>query len=100
MPIESGTERYPDSVAAVRAFFAQYYGSDIAVSVDDAEQIVRFSVGPARKPIAFTFEFLAAFDAPQIRENLAAWNIAHLSRTLERGCRLLVTSEGTEEERA
>lgn len=90
---------YPAGIAAVRAFFEQFYGTDITVSEDADAECVLFAVGQRKNVVAIGADFLAEFDAVRIRENLAAWNIAHLSRTLERGCRLSVTSEGPEEQR-
>lgn len=93
------SERHPEAVNAVHAFFTQFYGSEIERTEDADEDLVLFHVGKARKVIAVSGDFLAEFEPVEIRENLAAWNVAHLSRTLERGCRLKVTSEGPEEER-
>ncbi len=99
MPGESIAERYPEAVGAVRAFFAQLYGNEIEESEADDEEAILLHVGPAKKVVAVEADFLAEYDPAEIREHLAAWNTAHLSRTLERGCRLKITSYGTEEVR-
>lgn len=99
MTVVSVRDRYPVAISAVQAFFAQFYGAEIDQTDDPDEELALFHVGRARKIIAVSADFLAAFSPPEIRENLASWNVAHLSRTLERGCRLRITSEGTEEER-
>jgi hypothetical protein len=99
MSTETLSDAYPDAVVAVRAFFAQFYGADIAQSEDAEEELVLFQLGPAHKVVAVSADFLAEFDKDEIREKLAGWNVAHLSRTLEPRCRLKVTSDGTEEER-
>ncbi len=98
MPSESMTGRYSLAVAAVSAFFGRFYGGDVFASDDVEEEAVLFRVGEMRKTVAVAADFLE-FDVDEIPEKLAAWNVAHLSRTLERGCRLKVTSEGPEEER-
>jgi len=99
MSVESVRERYPEAVEAVRTFLTQFYGSQIVQTEDAQEDLVFFRVGNANKIVAVSADFLADFGPEEIRENLAAWNVAHLSRTLERGCRLKITSEGPEEER-
>lgn len=99
MPVDTVRERYPQAVEAVAAFFAQFYGGDVTQADDGEEEVVLFYVGKSRKIIAVSADFLADFSATEIRENLASWNVAHLSRTLERGCRLKITSEGPQEER-
>ena len=99
MSVPSVRASYPAAVEAVREFFVMYYGSEITQSEDAEEERVLFHLGPAAKTVAVTADFLAESSPVEIREHLAAWNVAHLSRTLERGCRLVVTSEGPEEER-
>jgi hypothetical protein len=92
-------DRYPQAVGAVHEFFTRFYGAQIAESDDAQEELVLFRVGASQKIVAVSADFLEQFGPREIHERLAAWNVAHLSRTLERGCRLLVTSEGPEEER-
>lgn len=91
--------RHSVALAAVHEFFAQYYGDEIAFGEDAEADRAFFYVGIARRVVAVCADFLERADAIEIRERLAAWNVAHLSRTLERGCVLAVTSEGPEEER-
>lgn len=98
MSARSVRASYPASVEAVREFFTMFYGSEVAQTEDDEERVL-FHLGTAGKVVAVTADFLAQFEPVEVREHLAAWNVAHLSRTLERGCRLLVTSDGPEEER-
>jgi hypothetical protein len=98
MSLESVSERYPQAVDAVREFFTMYYGAEIAQSEDLQDELVLFHVGTDAGIVAVSADFLAGFEPLEIREKLAAWNVAHLSRTLERGARLVVTSEGAEEE--
>lgn len=92
-------DRYPQATRAVHEFFSRFYGSQIAETEDAQDDLVLFHVGAAEKIVAVSADFLEQFGPREIHEKLAAWNVAHLSRTLERGCRLLVTSEGPEEER-
>lgn len=91
-------EYHPIAIEAIRAFFVQFYGAEIALSEDAEKDRVLFHVGMAKKIVAFGADFLENTDPVDIRERLAAWNIAHLSRTLERRCILNVTSDGPEEE--
>lgn len=88
----------PLAVEAVRAFLGRFYGDAIVTSEDADEEFVLFTVGPARKTIVVAPDFLE-LGVDEIPEKLAAWNVAHLSRTLEPRCRLRLTSEGPEEER-
>lgn len=98
MSEQSLQERYPEAIEVVRAFFAQFYGAQIGLAEDADRERVLFHVGKAQKIVAIGADFLENSDLVEIRERLAAWNIAHLSRTLERGCVLNVTSDGPEEE--
>lgn len=92
-------DRYPHAIEAVCDFLAQFYGAELALREDrDAERML-FEVGKQKKIVAIDADFLENPDPVEIREHLAAWNVAHLSRTLERGCVLHVTSDGPEEER-
>lgn len=88
----------PRAVEAVRAFFGRFYGDAIVTSEDADEELVLFMLGSERKTIAVAADFLE-LSMDEIPEKLAAWNVAHLSRTLEPRCRLKLTSEGPEEER-
>ncbi|GAC1311752.1 MAG: hypothetical protein NVS2B3_13250 [Vulcanimicrobiaceae bacterium] len=90
--------RYPEAVEAVRAFFERFYGTQIAI-LDSQDDALPYALGEARKIVAVGADFLATFEPGAIEEHLAAWNVAHLSRTLEAGSRLNVTSDGPEEER-
>jgi hypothetical protein len=99
MTVEPVRERYPESLEAVQAFFSQFYGADIEQTEDAQEEVVYFHVGKQKRVVAVHADFLADYGPTEIRENLAAWNVAHLSRTLERGCRLAITSDGPKEER-
>lgn len=92
-------ERYPEAIEAVRAFFGQFYGAEITISEEFGAARVLFVVGPGKKIVAVSEDFLTDADPVAVRERLAAWNVAHLSRTLERGCVLSVTGDGPEEER-
>ena len=91
-------EYHPVAIEVIRAFFAQFYGAEIALEEDAERDRVLVYVGKAKKIVAFGADFLENSDPVDIRERLAAWNIAHLSRTLERGCVLNVTSDGPEED--
>ena len=92
----TASERYPEAVAAIRAFFERFY--EDAVRTEDAEGLVLFHLGEHAKTVAVTVDFLADVSPADIHDTLASWNVAHLSRTLERRARLKITSEGPEEE--
>ncbi len=98
MSVRNVGERQARSIEAVRAFFSMFYGSDITLTEVAEEDQILLHVGPAGKVVAVTADFLAEFEPARIAEHLAAWNVAHVSRTLERGYRLVVTSEGPEVE--
>ena len=91
-------DRYPEAVAAVREFFAQFYESQVVQTEDLPERLVLFRLGRAAKTVAVTDDFLAEVAPKDVHDTLASWNVPHLSRTLERRTRLRITSEGPEEE--
>jgi hypothetical protein len=78
--------RHPQAVGALHEFCTRFCGVRIAETEDAQEDLVLVHVGAAEKIFAVSAEFLNNLGPPEIHKKLAASNVVHLSRTLERNC--------------